>query len=204
MSKKSPLRQPFDKQKDTRAKALLKSWSQHIYHIYWTVPSQLSWKTSPLLTCRFLGLFVNTLATDEKSPVLTRDKLTIPIQMQWSQKQKTFPQFSAAFLKFKLNFKYFEKKVSRMVFVFPKLRTPKAWSDKSLKTPVSPNPSTSNMVNIPKHCWNLYHSTFIPLIDHSQVNWVGKSLRYIHAKSLYWLLTYCLPMKSILFLRETI
>ena len=159
---------------------------------------------SPLLTCRFLGLLVNTLATDEKSPVLTRDKLTIPIQMQWSQKQKTFPQFSAAFLKFKLNFKYFEKKVSRMVFVFPKLRTPKAWSDKSLKTPVSPNPSTSNMVNVPKHCWNLYHSTFIPLIDHSQVNWVGKSLRYIHAKSLYWLLTYCLPMKSILFLRETI
>ena len=30
--------------------------------------------------------------------------------MQLSQKQKTFSQFFAAFLKFRLNFKYFEKK----------------------------------------------------------------------------------------------
>ena len=156
------------------------------------------------MTWQIFWLLVNTLAADKMYPVLTRDKLAIPIQMQWSQKQKTFPQFSTAFLKSKINFKYFEKKVTRIVFVFPKLRTPKAWSDKCLKTPVSSNLSTSNMVNVPKHCWNLHHSTFIPLIDHSQVNRVAKSLRYWHAKSLYWLLTYCLLMKSILFLRETI
>ena len=50
------------------------------------------------------------MAADEKYPALTRDNLTIPIQMQWAQKQKTFSQFSAAFLKFKLNFEYFETK----------------------------------------------------------------------------------------------
>ena len=37
-------------------------------------------------------------------------------------------------------------------FVFPKLQTPKTWSDKCLKSPVSEDPSTSNMVNVPKHC----------------------------------------------------
>ena len=57
-----------------------------------------------------LGLLVNTLATDEKYPVLNRDNLTIPIQMQLSQKQKTFSEFFAAFLKFRVNFEYFEKK----------------------------------------------------------------------------------------------
>ena len=37
-------------------------------------------------------------------------------------------------------------------FVFPKLGTPKTWSDKCLKSPVLEDPSTSNMVNITKHC----------------------------------------------------
>ena len=72
--------------------------------------NQLSWKKSLLLTCKILGLLVNTLATDEKYPVLNRENLTIPIQMQLSQKQKTFSEFFAAFLKFRVNFEYFEKK----------------------------------------------------------------------------------------------
>ena len=57
-----------------------------------------------------LGLLVNTLAADEKFPILNRDNLTIPVQMQLYQKKKTFPQFFAAFFKYILNFKYFEKK----------------------------------------------------------------------------------------------
>ena len=56
------------------------------------------------MTCQILGLRVNTLATNEKYPVLKRENLTIPIQMQLSQKQKTFFEFFAAFLKFGLNF----------------------------------------------------------------------------------------------------
>ena len=67
--------------------------------------------------------------------------------MHLSQKQKTFPEFLGAFSKCKLNFKYFEKKISRTEFVFPKLRTPKMWSDKCLKSLVSKNPWRSNMVN---------------------------------------------------------
>ena len=66
-------------------------------------------------------------------------------------------------------------------FVFPKLPTLKSWLDKCLKSPVSEDPSTSNMVNMPKHCRNLHHNTFIIFIDHCQGNWAGKGLSYWHA-----------------------
>ena len=56
-----------------------------------------------------LGLIVKALAANEKYPLLKRDNLTIPFQMQLSQKQKTFSEFFAAFLKFRVNFEYFEK-----------------------------------------------------------------------------------------------
>ena len=53
---------------------------------------------------------MNTLASGGKYPILNRDNLTITIQMQLSQKQKSVSQFLAAFLKSMLNFKNFEKK----------------------------------------------------------------------------------------------
>ena len=56
------------------------------------------------------GLLVNTLAADERYPVLNRENLTIPIQMQLPHKQKTFPQFISSFLKCRLNCKLFEEK----------------------------------------------------------------------------------------------
>ena len=37
-------------------------------------------------------------------------------------------------------------------FVFPKLRTPKTWSDKSLKSIFPHDPSTNKVVNVAKHC----------------------------------------------------
>ena len=110
MSKKPRLREPFGKQHGKRARALLKSPSQQLSHIHWSLPSQLSWKTSLLFTCQILGLLVNTLAADEKYPVLNRDNLTIPIQIQLSQKHKILCYYFTAFLKSRLNFEYFETK----------------------------------------------------------------------------------------------
>ena len=204
MSKKSPLRENFQKQHGKRAQALLKPDPHQLYHIHWSLLSQLSWKESLLLTCQILGLFVNTLAADEKYPVLNRDNLTIPIQMQFSQKQKTFSELFAAFLEAIWNFERFEKQMASVAFVFPNLRTLKMWLDKWLKNPVPDDPSTSNMVNVPKHCWNLHHSTFIIFIDHWQGNCVLKSLSYWHAKSWDCLLTHWMPMTSILLLTMTI
>ena len=76
-------------------------------------------------SCQILGLLVNTLAADYKYPVLNRYNLTIPIQMQLYQKEKTFSHFFPAFPKSKLIFEQFEKKEALIDYVFPKLRTPK-------------------------------------------------------------------------------
>ena len=62
---------------------------------------------------------------DDKYPVLNRDNLTVPVQIQISQKQKAFSQFFTAFLIYRLNFKYFEQKMILIDSAFPKLRTPK-------------------------------------------------------------------------------
>ena len=141
-------REPFDKQHGKRAQALLKSASQHVYYIHWSVASQLTWKKSLLLTCKILGLLFNTLAADEKNPVLHRDNLTIPVQMQLSQKENTFSQFLSEFFKSSFNFQHFEKKVTFIAFLFRNLRTPKTKFDKCLKSLVSEDPSTSNMADV--------------------------------------------------------
>ena len=57
-----------------------------------------------------LRLFLKTLTVDEKHYLLNRDNLTQTIQIQLSQKQKTFFQFFLAFLKSILNFKHLPKK----------------------------------------------------------------------------------------------
>ena len=63
-----------------------------------------------------MGQLVNTVASDEKYPALNRDNLTIPIQMQMSQKQKNFSAFFAEYLKSKFNFEHFEKKDDPDIF----------------------------------------------------------------------------------------
>ena len=123
MSKKSRLRKPFDKQHGKCVEPLLKSATQHLYHIDWSIPSQLSRKKSLFLTCQILGLLVNTLAADEKYPVLNRDNLTIPIQMQLSLKQNTFSQFFTAFLKTKWTLNSLKQKIILVDLAISKLRT---------------------------------------------------------------------------------
>ena len=67
------------------------------------------------------------------------------------------------------------------MFFFFGLR--KTWLDKCLKSPVSEGPSTSNMVNGRKYCWNLNDSTFSRFIDPYEGNSVGKTLSDQYAKS---------------------
>ena len=110
MSKKSRFRGCIVKQDDKRAETLLKSAWQHLYKIHWSLIRDLCSKKSLLLKCQILGLLVNTLATDEKYPVLNRDNLTIPIQMILSEKRKSRSQYFHAFLKSRWNSGHFETK----------------------------------------------------------------------------------------------
>ena len=47
------------------------------------------------------------------------------IQMHLSQKQKTFSEFFSVFFKSALNFEHFQKKMTLIAYVFPKLPTTK-------------------------------------------------------------------------------
>ena len=107
---------PFDKRHGKRAQAMWKYGSEDLYHIHWSLPRKLSWKKSLLLTCKILGLLLNTLATDEKYPVLNRDNSMLPIQRQLFQKQKIFLRVFSTFLKFILNLEYFETKTDPHIF----------------------------------------------------------------------------------------
>ena len=55
---------------------------------------------------------------------------------------------------------------------FGNYRLRKTWLDQCVKSPVSEDPSKSNMVNAPKHCSNLNDSPFTMFIN----NWEGNCL----------------------------
>ena len=78
-----------------------------------------------LVLCKILGLVVNTLSEDERYCLLYNDNLLQPIQILLSQKQKTFSEFFSPFLKSTLNFERFQKKMTLIADIFPKLPSPK-------------------------------------------------------------------------------
>ena len=78
-----------------------------------------------LVLCKFLRPLVNTLTDDEKYSLLYRENLTQPIQILLSQKGKTSSESFYAFLKSTLNFAHFQKKMTLIPELFPKLPSPK-------------------------------------------------------------------------------
>ena len=61
--------------------------------------------------------------------------------MQLSQTQKPFPQFFLHFSNLDQILNIFKKKLTLIDMVLPKLRTPKTWLDKCLKSPALQEPS---------------------------------------------------------------
>ena len=64
------------------------------------------------------------MTADDKDSLLNRDNLTQPIRTPLSQKQKSFSQFFLPFSKSTLNFEHFQKKITLIADLFPKLRIP--------------------------------------------------------------------------------
>ena len=62
---------------------------------------------------KILRLLVNTLTVNDKHFLLNRKNLKQPIQMQLSEKQKTFSEFFFTFLKSILNFERLPKRDHR-------------------------------------------------------------------------------------------
>ena len=76
--------------------------------------------------------------------------------------RKLYVNFFLYFWNRQVDFDYFEKSDD-----------PHSLLDKYLKSLFSQDPSKGNMINGPKHCWNLRESTFIIFIDNCEENWVA-------------------------------
>ena len=61
---------------------------------------------SPLVLGQFLAVFANTLTADGKYPVQDCENLQLPIQIELSQKRKSFSQFFVPFLESTSNSKH--------------------------------------------------------------------------------------------------
>ena len=85
---------------------------------------------SPVVLGEILGVFVNTLTADAEYPVQDCKNLQLPIQMQLSEKRKTFSEFFVPFLESTSNFKHFERKDDSHSYFICFL---KSWLDNSLK-----------------------------------------------------------------------
>ena len=59
---------------------------------------------------------------------------------------------------------------------FQNYGVPKIWLDQGLKSPVSEDPTKTNMVNAPKHCPNWRDTSFTIFINHWEVNCPTKIL----------------------------
>ena len=80
---------------------------------------------SILETWKFFSRFFNTFTADDKYSLISRDNWMQTIQMHLSQKQKNFSEFFSAFFECELNFEHFQKKMTLIAYVFPKLPTTK-------------------------------------------------------------------------------
>ena len=110
MPKKFRFKWSFGKEHGKRAQTLLKFTWQNLYHIYWLLGRQFTFKKSLSVICKIWRVFPSTLSTDGNYSLLNRDNLTQPIQMQVSRKERTISEFFFAFLKSNLNFEHFQKK----------------------------------------------------------------------------------------------
>ena len=113
LSKKRCFRTRFDSQHMKASQIVAKSPWEHFYHLLLSFSGRFILKLSPLVLDEVLRVFVNTLTSHDKYRVQDYENSQLPIQMQLSEKRKTFPLFFVPFLESTSNFKCFEKKDDR-------------------------------------------------------------------------------------------
>ena len=95
------------------------------HHILSSLREKWSYKMSLLMTSEILGIFVNTLTAVEKYSLHNGENLRHPIQMYLSKKQKCFFKFFALLWNVHQILNSLKRKMSLIVYIFPKLRTVK-------------------------------------------------------------------------------
>ena len=80
---------------------------------------------SLLETSKFFSRFFNTFSAEGKYTLISRYNCMHTIQVHLSQKQKIFSTFFSSFLESALNSEHFQKKMTLIAYVFPKIPTTK-------------------------------------------------------------------------------
>ena len=93
LSKKRRFRTGFDSQHVKPSQIHGKSPWERFYHVFSSFSGKSIWKMSPLVLGEFVGVYVNILTAVDKYPVQDCKNLQLPIQMQLSEKLKTFSNF---------------------------------------------------------------------------------------------------------------
>ena len=76
-------------------------------------------------TWKFFRPFLNTLTTDDRYSLISKNKWMQTIQMHLSAKLKILSELFCEFFEYVLNFEHFQKKMTLIAYVFPKLPTTK-------------------------------------------------------------------------------
>ena len=132
--------------------------------------TQFSCKKSLLVTCKSLRLFVKAMHAVGNCSLPHRDNLMQPIQMQLSQKRKTFCSFILHFRNLLYILDIFRKKMTLIAYLFPRLRPAKNVVRYMCKSPASDCPSKRNMVKGSQLCLNRSEGTCSIFIDQREGN----------------------------------
>ena len=125
LSKERRFRTGFGSQHVKSSEILVKTPCERFFHVFPSLSRKLVWKMSPLVLGEILGVFVNTLNPESKYPVQDGENLEIPIQMQLSEKRKTFSQFFLPFLELHQFLNILKREMIVIANIFPKLETVK-------------------------------------------------------------------------------
>ena len=104
---------------------LAKSPLERLYHVFLSFSRELIWKICPLVLAEILEVFVNTLTSDGKYPLQCCENFQLLIQMQLSEKRKTFSKFLFHFWILHEILNILNDKMIIIANVFPKLQTVK-------------------------------------------------------------------------------
>ena len=139
---------------------------------------QFHFKKSVFVIQKMLRVFGNTLTADDKHYLLNRDNFAQLIQMQLSQKQKSFPEFFF-FCIFKICIKsktFAKKRRPSSLMCFRKNCLREIWLDKCPKSPLPEDHQKDNTTNGSTIFSNLKDNTFTIIINHCGGRSIGRSL----------------------------
>ena len=130
MTQKLRLREPFQKQHGKRAEPLLKSGWQHLYHIRWSLPSQLVLKSLSFSHAKSWDCLLTHWLQMKCILFVIETISRYQFRCNYLRNKKLFLNFLVHFCNLPELLKILNKKMTRIDFAFPKFRIPKTWSDK--------------------------------------------------------------------------